>query len=117
MENLIRNQAIDTHSNLAAFMVTSERRRNDLFLVPKIADKSQWSLGRAPASDITFDDVTVSASHAVITYENGNWLIEDNVSTNGTKVNGNPAKSTRIKRGDMVTLGTVDMLFMPLGEP
>ena len=116
MENLIRNQSIDTHSNVAAFMVTSERRHNDLFLVPKIMGKTQWSLGRAPASDVTVDDVTVSASHASLKYENGAWLIDDNVSTNGTKVNGNRAKSTRLNRGDTVSLGTLELLFMPL-EP
>jgi len=116
MENLIRNQAIDSQINSAAFMVTSERRHNDLFLVPRTAGKTQWSLGRAPASDVTFDDVTVSASHASLKYENRTWIIDDNVSTNGTKVNGSRAKSTRLKRGDTVSLGTLDMLFMPL-EP
>ena len=116
MENLIRNQSIDTQNNVAAFMVTSERRHNDLFLVPKMTGNTQWSMGRAPASDVMFDDVTVSASHASLKYENGTWIIDDNVSTNGTKVNGNRAKSTRLKRGDTVSLGTLDMLFMPL-EP
>lgn len=116
MENLIRNHSIDTQNNVAAFMVTSERRHNDLFLVPKMMGKTQWSLGRAPASDVTFDDVTVSATHASLKYENGAWVIDDNVSTNGTKVNGNRAKSTSLKRGDTVSLGTLDMLFMPL-EP
>lgn len=116
MENLIRNKSIDSQNNMAAFMVTSERRHNDLFLVPKMMGKTQWSLGRAPASDVTVDDVTVSATHASLKYENGAWLIDDNVSTNGTKVNGSRVKSSRLKRGDTVSLGTLELLFMPL-EP
>lgn len=60
------------------------------FLRPpfELAKPSIW-LGRDPSCDVVFDanSITVSRRHAEIRIENGNYLIVDNKSFNGTLVN------------------------------
>ncbi len=57
-------------------------------------------------SDFCVDNIMVSRSHAVLTYECGNYYVEDNDSTNGTFVNGSriaPYEPVQIKDGDTVS--------------
>lgn len=53
-------------------------------------------------------DNRISNEHFHIKYEDGNWLIRDNYSTNGTLINGNllePSREYELKTGDIITLG------------
>lgn len=73
----------------------------------KIA-KSQIWLGREPSCDIIFesDAVMVSRKHAEITNQNGNYLLTDNNSFNGTLVNGQRITAqTPIYHNDEIQLG------------
>jgi len=73
----------------------------------KIA-KSQIWLGREPSCDIVFesDAVMVSRKHAEITNQNGNYLLTDNNSFNGTLVNGQRiAAQTPLYHNDEIQLG------------
>ena len=62
-------------------------------------------------NDIYLDfmhDQSVSAIHLIVTVENGGFWIEDQKSTNGTKINGiriQPKEKKFVKRGDTVILG------------
>ncbi len=65
------------------------------------------SLGRAPGNSIRLTDDFVSAQHAILSYRQRAWWIEDLGSTNGTFVNGNQiSKPTKIDVGDVVQVGT-----------
>jgi pSer/pThr/pTyr-binding forkhead associated (FHA) protein len=48
---------------------------------------SDISFGRDPGNTICLDDETVSNRHAMLTFRNGHWWIEDLFSTNGTYLN------------------------------
>jgi hypothetical protein len=69
---------------------------------------SSASLGRAPDNTIVLPDGSVSAHHAAVRQESGQWWIQDLRSTNGTAVNetwvSGPAP---LYPGDTIRLGEV----------
>lgn len=74
----------------------------------QIKAASVW-LGRDPSCDIVFDasSATVSRRHAEVKLENGQLLIADNNSFNGTLVNGTRISGVRpLASGDEVQLGS-----------
>lgn len=68
------------------------------------------TLGRHPSSDLQFDpeqDRDVSARHAAVFRQGGEYVIRDLGSTNGTWVNGRRIRSDHaLESGDRVQLGT-----------
>ena len=72
-------------------------------------------IGKNPASEITIlADSTVSAEHAIILYRSGVWYLEDEMSANGTFLNGEelrPRNPVEIKDGDDVRLGDTVFKF------
>lgn len=73
----------------------------------KISKKSSW-FGRDPECDIVFEAsaVMVSRKHAEVRVENGEYLLVDNNSFNGTLVNGQRVSTpVPLYHGDEVQLG------------
>jgi predicted component of type VI protein secretion system len=69
-------------------------------------------LGRSRECDIVLDDGNVSRRHAEIRPDGaGGWRITDLGSTNGLQLNGRPVTSERLRSGDRVMVGTVDVRF------
>lgn len=66
-------------------------------------------IGRKPSNDLRFDlhgDLDVSANHAEIVEEAGQWYVVDRGSTNGTYLNGTSVRAkTSIKDGDIIAFG------------
>jgi diguanylate cyclase (GGDEF)-like protein len=63
-------------------------------------------IGRARDANICFEDAGISRKHATVTARaNGQYILEDLGSTNGTFVNGRPAKIHPLRVGDRVQLG------------
>ena len=75
-------------------------------------------LGRAPLADIRLDLPTVSRQHAALLRDDrGQWRVEDLGSKGGTKVNGQAVTaSVPIQMGDTLSVGGVDLLFLPLSR-
>lgn len=69
------------------------------------------TFGRAPDTTITLDDVAVSGHHCCVTRDDRKYTLRDLNSTNGTRLNGDPVTESRLKPGDVITLGAVDILF------
>ncbi|MFT3837632.1 MAG: FHA domain-containing protein [Myxococcaceae bacterium] len=63
-------------------------------------------IGRSSELDMVLVEDMVSRKHAKITITSGKITIEDLGSTNGTFVNGEKVKSTRLKEGDRILIGT-----------
>jgi len=74
----------------------------------EITVKNGDVIGRqASGSEIFKNFPTVSRKHARITYESGNWFIEDLNSTNGTYINGErikPYERRKITEKDKINL-------------
>ncbi|HEU0168191.1 MAG TPA: FHA domain-containing protein [Chloroflexota bacterium] len=69
---------------------------------------SSATLGRAPDNTIVLPDGSVSAHHAAVRQQSGQWFIEDLRSTNGTAVNDNwVSGSAPLYPGDTIRLGEV----------
>lgn len=49
---------------------------------------NSFTIGRNPSSDICIDSPSVSRRHARVIFLNGEWMLEDLGSRNGTKLNG-----------------------------
>ena len=62
-------------------------------------------VGRSRDVDLVIDNPDVSRRHAVLYWSNGDIVLEDLESTNGTMVNGYPISSTVVGPGDVVTIG------------
>lgn len=63
-------------------------------------------IGRNPRCDVVLNEPMVSSSHCIIFREKNKLMLEDNNSTNGTMLNGKPAKHIiEIKNNDVLTLG------------
>ncbi len=77
-----------------------------------VIDRDSLTIGRDPASDIFLNDVTVSRDHATLTASSAEVSIEDSGSLNGTYVNGVRVDSAILADGDVVQIGTFQMVYM-----
>ncbi|MEI3121186.1 MAG: FHA domain-containing protein [Eubacteriales bacterium] len=75
-------------------------------------------LGRSSSADIRLNFSTVSRQHAALLRdESGSWWVTDLGSKGGTQVNGvQVSQRTPIRVGDTLTVGVVDLLFLPLSR-
>jgi FHA domain-containing protein len=67
--------------------------------------KSDLVLGRSRGCDVVLSIEAVSRRHAQLFFRDGNWVIRDLGSTNGTRVNGVRVSRCRLRPGDRVALG------------
>ena len=73
-----------------------------------------YLIGRHPTLvDIHLDDLTVSAQHARLRFENGEFVLYDLGSTNGTFVNGDPIQSRILRERKYIKIGETELLFTP----
>ncbi len=70
--------------------------------------KAVIRIGRGADCDVRFDprrDGRVSTHHAEIRFDNGNYLVVDTGSSNGTLVNGKMVKQQKLRSGDKIVFG------------
>ena len=71
-------------------------------------------IGANPVCDIVLPDETVSGSHAIIVYRDGRFLIKDDLSRNGTFVNGREISEAHpLQSYDQVRIGNTYLTFIP----
>lgn len=75
-------------------------------------DRPRLTIGRDPESDIFLNDMTVSRIHAVLDCSEGNVSVLDSGSLNGTYVNGECVDSALLDDGDVLQIGTFQMVFL-----
>lgn len=68
-------------------------------------------IGSAPDCDIVINDPSVSGDHATILFRDNEFLIRDNFSTNGTRINGKSIKEGNLNEGDELKLGNTILKF------
>ena len=74
-------------------------------------------IGSHKKSDVVIDLPTVEKSHAVLTrYDDGSWTISDADSRSGVFVNGERVEIASLEEKDVITIGDVDMVFLPMSK-
>lgn len=63
------------------------------------------TIGRLPDNNLQIDNLAVSGHHAKISWEQGQYIVEDLGSLNGTYVNNERVGKTTLKHGDRVKIG------------
>jgi len=66
------------------------------------------TVGRHLDNTIVLDDVSVSGHHAELFMHNGDYLLKDLFSSNGTFVNGSRILIRQLKDGDQIRFGHID---------
>ena len=93
------------------FTVLYEKLRGQSFEI----DRETMSIGRRESADIRLADGSVSGHHADIirSEQDGQtvYIIRDNDSTNGTRVNNEPVTEKVLRDSDLISFGNVEVLF------
>lgn len=69
------------------------------------------SIGREEGNLLRLNDERVSRFHAKVQFDNGEMILTDLESTNGTRVNGTVVQIRRLRPGDRVGIGRSLLLF------
>ena len=87
--------------------------------LPDIAlDEALTLVGRHPGCDVQVPSPLVSMRHCCLTVdgEGDGLLVRDLASKNGTRINGDPVESGRLRPGDILSIGH-HSYRLALGEP
>lgn len=76
----------------------------------------ETTLGRATNNDVVLSDISVSRRHALLRREPGGYLLVDQDSGNGTRLNGRGVQAARLRNGDEITLGDAVVQFVDAGR-
>ena len=76
-----------------------------------ILQTDTFSVGRGEDADAQVDDPGMSRVHFVLEYENGEYLLVDRQSTNGTFVNDGRVKRRKLDDGDVISAGNTRFLY------
>lgn len=74
-------------------------------------DEETVTIGRRANNDLQFDNLAISGHHARITRIEGETILEDLESTNGTLVNGKPVERHILQHGDIIEIGRYRIKF------
>lgn len=74
------------------------------------------TIGREEGNALRLNDERVSRYHAKIQYEDGDVIVTDLDSTNGTRVNGAAVQIRRLRAGDQLSVGRTMLLFGTMEE-
>ncbi len=78
----------------------------------------QVHIGRSPECDIRLDDDLVSWKHALLAFTDGQYVLYDQDSTNGTWVNGQRIAQCVIRPGeDQIQIGPSIFVLKVVGQP
>src|SRR5437879_11835399 len=69
------------------------------------------TIGREEGNLLRLNDERVSRFHAKVQQDNGDVILTDLESTNGTRVNGNVVQIRRLRFGDRICVGRSLLLF------
>ena len=72
-------------------------------------DRDWMVIGRGRSADLVIAEPTISRAHAAIGWDAEGFFMQDLGSTNGTKVNGQRAPLARLKDGDDLQLGKLQL--------
>ena len=89
-------------------VVLSEKLRGKIFTL----EADEISLGRNDQRDICIKDSSISSYHCDLIRRGNDYVLIDNNSTNGSRVNNVPVTTEQpLKGSDIIQLGNVELLY------
>ena len=88
-------------------IILSEQFRGRTFELTK----DQHTVGRVDERDICIKDPTISTYHCRFIKSGNTYIVEDQGSTNGTRVNNVPVVSQVLQNSDILQIGGVEILY------
>ena len=92
-------------------VVSGSRTGLNIKLTVGASGVREWTIGSQADREVQFQDSGVSALHAKIVNEGERWKVLDQMSANGTYVNGKRSNVSYLSAGDRVRFGPVECLF------
>ena len=83
-----------------------------------VLDQDRVTLGRSTANQLSYpEDIGLSRQHVALTYEEGQWSVEDLGSKNGTMLNGQKLEAKMpFRPGDRIAAGHLTIEFLGAGS-
>jgi pSer/pThr/pTyr-binding forkhead associated (FHA) protein len=75
------------------------------------SELQEWTIGSSSQQDVVLDSPAVSALHAKIIREGVRWRVRDELSSNGTAVNGRSCRTSALEAGDRISFGPIECIF------
>jgi len=92
-------------------VVQSGRRAGERLKLKSGRETNVWEIGSDAGHDIVLDDSGVSGFHAKLVNEGSRWKLIDQMSANGSFVNGQKSNISYLKHGDRLRFGPVECVF------
>jgi pSer/pThr/pTyr-binding forkhead associated (FHA) protein len=92
-------------------VVSGSRSGLNIRLAVGDSGNAEWTIGSQIDREVQFQDSGVSALHAKIANEGERWKVIDQMSANGTFVNGKRSNVSYLASGDRVRFGPVECVF------
>ncbi|MBI3521882.1 MAG: FHA domain-containing protein [Chloroflexi bacterium] len=93
-----------------AFLVVQKSHSGGPRSGARLPLRALTSIGRDAGNDVVVNDDAASSKHALVSFRDGEWWVEDAGSTNGTVVNGTRITAAeRLHYGDEILIGRVAM--------
>jgi len=71
--------------------------------------KTSVTVGRDATCDLVIDNAAVSRTHAVVSYDDGDYRVQDNESENGITLNGKRVRKAALSFGDVIGIGKFEI--------
>ena len=107
IENTRINQGGSIMGGSPKITLLSEQLRGKTFELTK----DVYTVGRIEERDICIADPTISTFHCTFTKEGNTYILRDNNSTNGTRINNVPISEQELQKSDIIQMGDVEMLY------
>lgn len=101
---LLSGDVVGTPGGPAGALVLPDKTR-------VVLGEDPLTIGRLPECDVTLADKNVSRRHAEVRRKDGDIVVVDLGSTNGTRVNGAGVKERVLADGDVITVGGTQLRF------
>jgi hypothetical protein len=76
-----------------------------LLVLDRSGAEDELLIGRSEDCDVVLPDPRVSRHHARLRFRDGNWILQDLDSTNGSLVNGVRVGRCQLRVGDVIAIG------------
>lgn len=104
-----QNVADDVDSPM--LLIASGAKSGQRFNLRSSGDKGEWTIGCDDDRDIVISDQGISGIHAKLSRDGKRWKLTDQMSANGTFVNGRRSNMSYLNNGDRIRVGPIDCVF------